>query len=96
MDQRAPKTTWPVQEAKNQFSRMLEACSTGPQTITRHGREAAFLLSAEEYHRMKDIVESKKPSFIDLLLAIPKAPPDEDPNEEIFPRMEIKMRDVDF
>ncbi len=29
---------WPLQEAKNQFSRVVELAQTeGPQTVTRHG-----------------------------------------------------------
>jgi prevent-host-death family protein len=32
-------TTWPLQRAKNQFSRVVDqAISEGPQTVTRHGR----------------------------------------------------------
>lgn len=31
--------TWPLQRAKNQFSRVVDqAISEGPQTVTRHGR----------------------------------------------------------
>lgn len=31
--------TWPLQRAKNQFSRVVDqAISEGPQTVTRHGK----------------------------------------------------------
>jgi len=92
MDQRAPKTTWSTQEAKNQLSRMLAAAHAGPQFITKHGREAGVLLSPESYRQLKDMAESKKPTLSELLLAIPKGGPDED----IFPRMNFKLRDVEF
>lgn len=46
-----PKT-WTVAEAKARFSEVLEqAASQGPQTITRRGRKAAVLVSAEEWER---------------------------------------------
>lgn len=44
------KTTWTLQDAKNRFSEVVEeALRHGPQTITRHGKETAVLISAETY-----------------------------------------------
>jgi len=43
---------WTVAEAKARLSELIEqARSTGPQTITRHGRTAAVVVSAEEWDR---------------------------------------------
>jgi prevent-host-death family protein len=43
---------WTVAEAKARFSDLVEkAKSQGPQTITRHGKFAAVLVSAEEWQR---------------------------------------------
>jgi prevent-host-death family protein len=43
---------WTVAEAKARFSELLERVrSSGPQTITRHGRTAAIVVSAEEWER---------------------------------------------
>lgn len=43
---------WTVAEAKAHFSAMMErARSQGPQTITRHGKTAAVVVSAEEWTR---------------------------------------------
>jgi prevent-host-death family protein len=43
---------WTVAEAKARFSELLEtARSHGPQTITRNGREAAVIVSPEEWDR---------------------------------------------
>lgn len=45
---------WQLQEAKNRFSEVVEeAIKHGPQTVTKHGREAVVVMSVEEYHRMK-------------------------------------------
>jgi prevent-host-death family protein len=47
-----PKTQWTVAEAKAKFSEVLDrARSRGPQTITRNGRLAAVIVSAEEWER---------------------------------------------
>jgi prevent-host-death family protein len=43
---------WTVAEAKAKFSEVIEqAQSSGPQTITRNGRKAAVVVSADEWER---------------------------------------------
>lgn len=43
---------WTVAEAKARLSALLEqARAEGPQTITKHGRTAAVVVSAEEWER---------------------------------------------
>jgi prevent-host-death family protein len=43
---------WTVAEAKAKFSELIElAQSEGPQTITRKGRKAVVVVSAEEWER---------------------------------------------
>ncbi len=60
---------WQVHTAKARFSELLQrAESEGPQVITRHGKEAAVLLSAEDYHKL----EAAKPDFKEYLLSGPK------------------------
>ena len=44
---------WQLQDAKNKFSRLVdEARHNGPQTVTKHGKEAVVVLSIEEYRRL--------------------------------------------
>jgi prevent-host-death family protein len=44
---------WPLQEAKDQFSHVVELAQTkGPQTVTRHGEPIAIVISAEEFKKM--------------------------------------------
>lgn len=48
------RQTWQLQEAKNRFSEVVdEALLHGPQTVTRHGREAVVILSYDEYIKLK-------------------------------------------
>jgi prevent-host-death family protein len=45
--------TWQLQEAKNKLSEVVEeALTRGPQLITRHGVEAAIVLSYAEYRSL--------------------------------------------
>ncbi len=63
------KTTWKLQDAKNQFSRLVEeALEHGPQYVTRRGVETVVILSVEEYATLV----SKKPPFTDFLMSCPK------------------------
>ena len=61
------KNTWQLQEAKNQLSNVVEnALTRGPQTITRHGRNAVVVVAVNEFHqqrsRRKSIVELFEPA----------------------------------
>ncbi len=61
--------TWQVQDAKAHLSDVIERARTeGPQTITRHGRERAVVLSIEEYRALA----AQKPDFKAYLLGGPK------------------------
>jgi len=59
--------TWPVQDAKARFSELLETClADGPQMVTKRGAEAAVLVPATEWRRLK---ETARPSLKQLLLS---------------------------
>jgi prevent-host-death family protein len=45
--------TWKLQDAKNRFSEVVaRALQEGPQTVTRHGREAVVILSLADYRKL--------------------------------------------
>jgi prevent-host-death family protein len=45
--------TWPLQDAKNQFSQVVDlARKKGPQTVTRHGEAVAVVVSFDEFKAM--------------------------------------------
>lgn len=47
-------TTWQLQEAKSRFSELVErAIKQGAQTVTKHGKPAVVVVSAEEYQRSR-------------------------------------------
>ena len=44
---------WQLQEAKNKFSSLVEkARKSGPQIVTKHGKEAVVILSFEDYKKL--------------------------------------------
>ena len=59
--------TWPLQDAKNQFSQVIELARTrGPQTVTRHGQPVAVIVAADEFKRMARPGESVVEFFAPL------------------------------
>ena len=45
-------SAWQLQEAKSRFSELVQTVITkGPQTVTKHGKPAVVVISAEEYQR---------------------------------------------
>ncbi|MDY6987086.1 MAG: type II toxin-antitoxin system Phd/YefM family antitoxin [Thermodesulfobacteriota bacterium] len=62
------KTRWKLQDAKSQFSKLVEqALKKGPQYVTRRGVEAVVIISIEDY----EALTSTKPSFKEFLLNCP-------------------------
>ena len=46
--------TWPLQDAKNQFSQVVElARKKGPQIVTKHGEAVAVVVSFDEFKAMR-------------------------------------------
>lgn len=61
-------SNWTVAEAKARFSKLIEqARAKGPQTITRHGRTAAVVVSAAEWERKS----KRKGNLAEFLAASP-------------------------
>jgi prevent-host-death family protein len=60
--------TWPLQEARSHLRELFDnALTKGPQRITRHGRQAVVVISAEEWeHRTQP-----RRSFGELLTSCP-------------------------
>ncbi len=60
------KNVWQLQEAKNQFSLVVDnALTQGPQTVTRHGEPTVVVVSMAEFkkarRRKKSILELFEP-----------------------------------
>ncbi|MCY3646722.1 MAG: type II toxin-antitoxin system Phd/YefM family antitoxin [Chloroflexi bacterium] len=64
---------WPLQDAKNRFSAVVDAALAGePQRVTRRGRPAVVVLAVDEYERLRQIEKANAPTLGELLLDIPQ------------------------
>jgi len=62
------RTTWAVAEAKARFREVIDrALADGPQTITRKGKEAVVVVSAQEWQRK----DRRKGNLAEFLAASP-------------------------
>ena len=84
-----PRRSWSVQDAKNQFSAVVEAARHAPQTVTKHGKPAVVVVDAVEYERLRRLEHAKAPNFKDHLLAMPQ-------DDGSFERVKVTFRDVTF
>ena len=79
---------WTVQDAKNKFSAVVEAALAGqPQEVSRRGKPAVVVVSAEDYRRLLARAVKARESFADHLMAFPRSD---------MPRATVAPRDVDF
>lgn len=79
---------WTLQDAKNRFSAVVDAALAGtPQEVTRRGKPAVVILSAEEYRRLLEGAVKSRESFVDHLMAFPGGE---------FARAQAAPRNVNF
>jgi prevent-host-death family protein len=61
-----------LHDAKNRFSAVVEAALAGrPQEVSRRGKPAVVVISAEEYHRLVAAERARRESFAEHLLRFP-------------------------
>lgn len=61
-----------LHDAKNRFSAVVAAAMSGrPQEVSRRGKPAVVVVSAEEYHRLVNAAQASRESFTEHLLAFP-------------------------
>ena len=88
---------WRLQDAKAQFSALVDNAMRGvPQHVTRSGKRAVVVLSELDFEALQRSAAGRAQaplSFVDHLLAIPKAPPSDLPDG---PRLSVEPREVDF
>ncbi len=70
---RPARKEWQLQEAKARFSEVFRlARDSGPQRVTRHGREAVVVLPAEEYERLS-MSKERRGSLVQFFAESPLA-----------------------
>ncbi len=77
---------WKLQDAKAQFSKVVEdAITKGPQIVTRYGEAAVVIMGVEQYEELV----SNRPSFTEFLLSFPKVS-----DQRLFQRKKDAPRDI--
>ena len=62
---------WQLQDAKARFSELFRlARDSGPQRVTKHGREAVVVLPAEEFARLTG-AETRQGTLVEFFAASP-------------------------
>ncbi len=91
-------TVWRLQDAKAQFSALVDSALRGvPQHVTRRGKQAVVVLSEQDFEALQRSAAhvasntSKPTSLIDHLLAIPKAAQTIETE-----RLDVQPRTIDF
>ena len=77
--------TWPLQDAKAQFSEVVRLAQDSPQIVTKNGHEAAVILSFSEYQK----ILGPQQSLVDFLLSAPRAELDIARSREPLPEVEL-------
>jgi len=86
---------WPLQDAKNKFSAVVNAAQKGePQLVTRRGEPAVVILSVDAYAEMVRRERLNAPSFAQFLLSMPTAPSLELEEEKALEQ--LALREVDW
>ena len=81
---------WPLQDAKNKFSAVVDAALAGePQRVTRRGQPAVVVLAVDEYERLCRLEKASAPSLAELLLDIPQ-------DDQEFERLPLPSRPLDL
>lgn len=95
MPSSAPPSDWRLQDAKAQFSLVVETALRGvPQHVTRRGKRAVVVVSEEDFAALQRSARAGAPGFVEHLLAMPKAPGKQAGASSA--RQALALRDVDF
>ena len=80
----------PLHDAKNRFSTLVDAAMAGrPQSVSRRGKPAVVVISAEEYERLVKASGQTSGSFLEHLARFPDGVTE-------FDRMDAVARDADL
>ena len=84
------RNAWALQDAKNRLSELVDrAAHDGPQTITRHGKEAAIVVSVAEFRKLA--APASKGDLVDFLRRSPLAGVDLKISREVDFGREIEL-----
>ena len=87
------QTQWPIQNAKNQFSKVVDIALQGtPQVVTRRGVPVVVVVAADQYNLLTQ-KEQADNGFARFLMSMPTRSEDANAGDE---RLALELRGVDF
>jgi antitoxin Phd len=81
--------TWSARDAKDHFSKVVDAARRSPQTVTKHGKPAVVIVDVAEYGRLRNVHRADVPSLVELLFAMPQG-------GDQFPPLKTRTRELEF
>lgn len=104
MQTNVPLSSWRLQDAKAQFSAVVDSALRGvPQHVTRRGKLAVVVVSEQDFTALQRNARAAAPGFVAHLLAMPKATPARKVKGKPQPsdaadaaRTKLKLREVDL
>jgi prevent-host-death family protein len=91
-----PDGTWSLADAKAKLSEVVERAKTqGPQHLTKNGKDAAVLLSAEDYRRLREAGDGavkRPPAWLDPRFRVLS----DEEHDELFTRDQDPGRVIRF
>jgi len=87
------QTYWAIQNAKNQFSKVVDTALQGtPQVVTRRGVPVVVVVSADQYNLLTK-KEQTNNGFARFLLSMPTMAEDSDAGDIV---QNLELREVEF
>jgi len=88
------QTQWPLQDAKNQFSKVVDSALQGsPQVVTRRGVPVVVVVAADQYNVLTQ-KEQADNGFANFLLSMPTE--GEDTHGDARGQLDLTLRGVKF
>jgi len=89
------QTQWAIQNAKNQFSKVVDTALLGtPQVVTRRGIPVVVVVSAEQFSLLTNKDQADN-GFARFLLSMPTGTEDSDADNAVGQHA-LELREVEF
>ena len=90
------QTQWPIQDAKNQFSKVVDTALQGtPQVVTRRGVPVAVVVAADQYALLTK-KEQTDNGFARFLLSMPTETEDTEETGRDRGHLDLELREIEL
>ena len=90
------QTQWPLQDAKNKFSQVVDSALQGaPQVVTRRGVPVVVVVAAEQYDLLTKKLQTDN-NFARFLMSMPTEAQDANEPGTGRKQLDLELREVEF